>query len=206
MHKCLTLLLCAACGSLLACEMGQITEPVTADANSTSPDAGPGDVDADLGAPDAAPGAPDATPGAPDANLSAPDAQVFTPDAQPACDDPVTPVGDGFHKAGQPCMPCHENQAYGSLPPFTLSGTLYNGKTSTTGVPGATIHVLDANGDDITLVTTNNGSFWATQQIAFPVKVRASRCPDDMSMPNQVAASGKGCNTCHTAGSRIHLP
>ncbi len=167
-------------------------------------------ADADLAGADADPAAPDARPGAADARPGSPDAQPGSPDASfsATCDDQVSPVADGYHKRGTACLAgCHDN-AYGSLPPFTLAGTLYSDAAGTATISGATLHAVDNYGNDVTIVTTDNGNFWTTGAVTFPVSMRASMCPDDSSMSAPVNSSGADCNAggCHASGSRIHLP
>lgn len=174
----------------------------------TGDGAPPADPDAEPGSPDAAPGSPDAAPGSPDAAPGSPDAAPGSPDANTGdCDDVVSSVPSGYHKKGQPCLPCHD-VAVGSLPAFTMAGTLYTDSAGSTTIAGATVHALDNLGHDITMVTTDNGNFWSTDSVSFPVTVRASMCPDNASMISSVSSSGADCNTsgCHGAGSRIHLP
>jgi hypothetical protein len=108
-----------------------------------------------------------------------------------ACDEPVATGRSG-----------------GEGPTFTLGGTVYDGVTSTTPVVGATVRVVDAAGNAIPLVTAQNGNFWTTAQITFPVTVSASRCPDVKPMVSPVTQAGGDCNMagCHTSSFRVHLP
>lgn len=148
-------------------------------------------------------------PEGPSESAPGPDAGAATnPDAGAtgvACDLPVTTTQSGKHKPGEPCLTCHTGA---SAPRFTLGGTLYTGVANTTPVTGATIHVIDATGTDIPLVTALNGNFWTTRTIAFPVKVSASRCPDTKPMLSEVSESGANCNMagCHAQTFRIFLP
>jgi hypothetical protein len=159
-----------------------------------------GDQDAAAAAPDANSQVPDADPSAPDADPSAPDAE---PNDDPACYEPASSIGAGYHRPGETCLPCHRG---GSASEMTLAGTLYVDATGSAPLAGATIHLIDANGDVVTFVTTDNGNFWASDPIAFPVRAYASLCPDIPGMANLVESSGADCNSCHGAGSRIHVP
>jgi len=155
------------------------------DTRTSRPDAG-GDPDVDAGDP-GDPTAPDAGGGDP-----------------AACAEPVADPGTGNHNSGAACIACHLTNAG---PDFTLAGTLYTSKAGTATLAGATVIVVDAAGDEVRLVTKTNGNFYTTQQLTFPVKVRASRCPDSAAMT--AGAPAGDCNGCHTASAtqgRIHLP
>jgi hypothetical protein len=122
------------------------------------------------------------------------------PPAMQSCIDPVA-VTSGHHNAGEDCMACHAS--FGSRT-WTVAGTLYDSAAGTAPIAGATVEVIDANGQVVRMPTADNGNFWTTQPVALPLTVRASKCPDDV--PMQGAASSGSCNGCHGAGSRIHLP
>ncbi len=183
---------------LLACEIG-VGYPDDSFAPGEVDGASAATVDASAASPDAT--SPDTT----DAG-SGPSGDAAVPDAAPTdCDEQVSPVGDGYHYQGAPCLPCHD-RSYGSLPAFTIAGTLYSDSSGSDAVPGATIRAIDDDGRTINMITTNNGNFWSTESVAFPVTVRASMCPDTRYMPEPVAASGADCSSCHSSGSRMHLP
>ena len=198
-----------------ACDLGTITPALeSADASMPGSNPSPG-VDAAIPSmPDAAPptpGAPDAAPPAVDASApladaapGSPDASVTPPDAAD-CDNAVATYPSGHHNSGASCLGCH-NQPQGTSGPFTLAGTLYTAAGSTTTIAGATIRVTDANGVTTRLVTAANGNFWTTSAVAYPVHVAASQCPSTTAMVSAVQSSGASCNSCHSSGSRIHLP
>jgi hypothetical protein len=54
------------------------------------------------------------------------------------------------------------------------------------------------------MVTGADGNFWSGAAFGAPGSARASKCPDDQTMASAVTAGG--CNSCHSAGNRIHLP
>jgi hypothetical protein len=122
-----------------------------------------------------------------------------------ACDPIEAPASDGHHNAGTACQDCHA--AGGGAPTFTAAGTVYDGVAGAP-VAGATIHLIDADGNDIALVSAANGNFWTTQAVTFPLTTHASACPDTMPMISPVTESGADCNTggCHADGFRIHVP
>jgi hypothetical protein len=145
----------------------------------------------------------------PGQDLDTPDAgDELGPDASElACEEPVQNVGSGNHNPGQPCMMCHSPAGPG--PNWKLAGTVYTDAAGTDPVVGATIVVIDANGTRFELPTATNGNFYTPQNVAFPVTVEASKCPDSNPMIAQSATGDCNSGGCHSAGStsgRIHLP
>jgi hypothetical protein len=120
----------------------------------------------------------------------------------PACIDPASSPGDGHHNAGQDCISCHQTVPNAN---WTIAGTLYRTATGGAAVSGVTIEIVDANGQTIQLVTSDNGNFYTDQDVAFPVQTRASSCPLDQAMT--APANQGSCNAggCHESGNRIHL-
>lgn len=155
-------------------------------------------------------GSPDAaSPGSPDAEVAADSVDAGEPDAARACDDPEAGVGAGEHRAGEACLTgCHTPSTGG--PTFSIAGTLYVDAAGSAPVAGATIHVIDADDNELTLVTKQNGNFWTSAPVVFPLAVFASRCPDSAAKvaPVTAADDGGNCNGagCHAAGFRMHLP
>ncbi|MEO8553986.1 MAG: hypothetical protein ABI678_28625 [Kofleriaceae bacterium] len=118
------------------------------------------------------------------------------------CKNVVTPPGNGHHNPGQDCLNgCHNHG-------FTLAGTLYNA-AATAVLPGASITVKDANGATFDMVAQQNGNFYTSKVIAFPITVYASACPASTPMSAAIATGNGGCNKsgCHATGAqgRLHL-
>jgi len=132
------------------------------------------------------------------------DAPLATVDAPSLCKPAVATVGDGHHNAGQDCQGgCHDHG-------FTLSGTLYNSPTGIAPMIGATVTIVDKNNKSVDAVSQQNGNFYTTEILVFPVMVRASACPDHVDM-NAAVVAKSGCNSvgCHTPNvgqGVIHLP
>jgi hypothetical protein len=120
----------------------------------------------------------------------------------PGCINAVASTGSGEHNAGQDCLSCHGK--VGGAPAWTLAGTLYSAASGGAAVSGATIEVIDANGKRLALRTYANGNFYTNAAVAFPVTVRASKCPSDQTM-NEPLNVGS-CNSCHNDTMRVHLP
>lgn len=162
----------------------------------------PGVYEPGLGDDDAPPGALDAAPG------GTADGGPFAPDAAAqACQTEVAQVESGEHNPGQPCQLCHG--AGGDAPRFTLGGTLYTSSAGTAELPGGTIVVIDANDVVHALPSAQNGNFWTTEAITFPVKTHASLCPDTRPMISPVTDGDCNAGGCHDSAApsgRIHLP
>jgi hypothetical protein len=123
-----------------------------------------------------------------------------------ACDEALVSGDDGHHKPGEPCLTCHA--AGGDGPAFTVGGTLYEDLAGTATLADATVHVVDADGQDLALPVAANGNFWTAAPLAFPIRTHASMCPDTNPMLSPLDASGGDCNKagCHAAGFRVALP
>jgi hypothetical protein len=104
-------------------------------------------------------------------------------------------------------MSCHDGVS-GFM--WTIAGTLYDKPTGGTAIGGATIEIIDANNQKIDLVTSTNGNFYTTKTVAYPLKVRATDCPNDVHMTASIAkgTDAASCNKsgCHDSAMRIHLP
>ncbi len=131
---------------------------------------------------------------------AAPDAAV----EEAACLPPAAVAPNGNHNAGLACLSCHTGTG---APRWTLAGTLYASAAGGTPIGNATIVIVDNNGVEHSLATASNGNFYTNQALAFPVSVKASKCPDEKAMTGKPAVGD--CNGCHTANAaqgRIHLP
>lgn len=128
--------------------------------------------------------------------------------ADPDCEPAATPNGNGQHNAGISCIVggCHDGAS--GPPLWTLAGTLYTDLEGTTPLAGGTLIFTDANDQEIKLTTASNGNFYTGDAIAFPVKVKASRCPNSLSMDMAITTAQASCNQagCHAAGNRIYVP
>jgi hypothetical protein len=123
-----------------------------------------------------------------------------------ACVQPASPNGSGHHNDGKDCLECHNANNTKGAPHWYLGGTLYDSATGTTPLAGATIEIIDASGAAQELVTAANGNFWTDQQVKFPIKIRASSCPDSNEMMQSDTSGACGKAGCHDSTNRIHLP
>ncbi len=120
------------------------------------------------------------------------------------CINAVTSPGSGHHNAGQDCGGCHDNLSASIR--WTVSGTLYNAATGGSAVSGATVVVVDANGKKLSLPTYDNGNFYTTTAVTFPLTVRATKCPADLHMVSAVQKGSCNASGCHTSAMRVHVP
>ncbi len=170
--------------------------PAEAEADAEAEAGADADADADVPAEAEA----EAEAGA-DADADA-DADTDVPgDVATDCIPPQTPAPNFAHYAGDNCMTCHTAT---SLTRLTVAGTLYNSVGGAGRVAGATIVLVGDDGAEVRIVTADNGNFYTLAPVVFPLTVRASKCPDEAAMVATV--TGGGCNGCHGAANRIHLP
>jgi hypothetical protein len=116
------------------------------------------------------------------------------------CKNLAAANGDGHHNPGQDCLNgCHNHG-------FTLAGTLYEAG-GVTALAGGTVSVKDANGARFDMVAAQNGNFYTSQTIAFPISVYASSCPTSTPMTAAVVTGDGGCNKsgCHASGAQGHV-
>lgn len=117
------------------------------------------------------------------------------PPAGPPCQNAVTApadIPDGHHFPGQDCMgSCHDHG-------FTLGGTLL--KQDKSVYPGGIITVIDANQKTVHITAGNNGNFYTSEPLVFPLTTYASACPDVAPMISTVKEGEGGCakGGCHT--------
>lgn len=139
-------------------------------------------------------------------NVGGADAQPSDPD----CEESVLPNGAGQHNPGLSCIVggCHDGNT-ADVPLWTLAGTAYTDINGTTPLAGGTILYTDANGLEVKMVTAQNGNFYTSQAVAFPIQATASRCPNTLPMNTAIADNMGSCNAagCHDiAGNRIYVP
>lgn len=124
-----------------------------------------------------------------------------------ACDPLQSTAGlsspSGHHNAGQECQGCHAPGR--GAPTFYIGGTIYSAAMGGSAVAGATIEITDAAGKKVKAISANNGNFWTTTSLTYPIKVAASLCPTTTPMVATVSGNG-ACNNCHDNTMRVHTP
>ena len=134
------------------------------------------------------------------------DASALNSIPPPPCDPQATAVDDGHHNPGEDCLMCHHQGGMDGAPPFTFAGTLFDSTGGGSPVAGATVHVIDALGTDVAVLTGTNGNFYTLELVTYPVVAFASLCPDVRPMLAPIADGDGSCNHagCHTAGFRTY--
>jgi hypothetical protein len=135
-------------------------------------------------------------PELPDVGGDEPDAIPPPPDARLDCEPQHATVGSGYHNPGQNCLECHNGQQAGA-PIFTLGGTAYADEDGTIPLVGATVIVIDGDGNVVKLPTQQNGNFYTSAQLSPPYVTAVSQCPDNVPMITNF--SDGDCNSCHGA-------
>jgi hypothetical protein len=113
----------------------------------------------------------------------------------PAC-IPAPAPGPSAHNVGQDCLSCH--------PAFGAAGSIYSDAAGTQTLGAVTVRILDHNGVTHDGVTCGCGNFIVRNSVAFPATLIVSKCPDTAVMVGEITYGG--CNSCHAAGNRVHLP
>ncbi len=137
-----------------------------------------------------------------------------------ACSDPVqssaisalgkevtgVPIGE-FHRAGQPCLVCHEPYGPASKAVYSVAGTVFaGGPTSLVGVAGAQVHMTDSNHTSYVATTNCVGNFvvkpteWDPNNNGsgpgFPLLVRVVKGQTTRTMKTLIGRDGS-CAGCH---------
>lgn len=120
------------------------------------------------------------------------------------CEDEVDRVKSGHHNPGKVCEDCHSGRT--EAPHFYAAGTMYVDPDGSKPAPGVTIHVIDAAGTTVTMVSSRNGNFWTEEPLQYPVRTYASICPKTLEMQPLVEKPSCNAKGCHDKGRRIYTP
>jgi hypothetical protein len=126
-------------------------------------------------------------------------------DALPG-ENPNAPIGE-FHRAGQPCVLCHDPTGPASNSPFSVAGTVFAQPQNAVGVDQATVAMTDASGSSFTVTTNCVGNFFVrrpgsgdggpTWDPEFPIFVRVFKNGLARTMQGQIGRE-RSCANCHT--------
>ncbi len=108
------------------------------------------------------------------------------------------PIGE-FHRAGQPCVVCHEEHGPASNSVFSIAGTVFAGPNGTVGVEGATIQMTDSKNSKFEKATNCVGNFFVKPSEwdpAFPILVRVAKGAAKRSMKSPIGRE-PSCGNCH---------
>jgi len=130
-----------------------------------------------------------------------------------ACSDPVTsaeldalppenpnvPIGQ-YHRAGQPCVVCHNPSGPASADDFSLGGTVFAQAATLVGVNNATVAFTDTTGSQFTTTTNCVGNFFVRKSDwdpSFPIFARVFNSTDEVTMQGQIGRE-RSCANCHS--------
>lgn len=116
------------------------------------------------------------------------------------------PVGE-LHRAGQPCLTCHQEGGPASSFPFTLAGTVFAQPLRQIGVEGAEIRITDAGGKQFIKKTNCVGNFFIKAgefQPEFPLVVQVGKGAT-RAMRSVIGREGS-CGGCHSIDLKLGDP
>jgi cytochrome c553 len=105
-----------------------------------------------------------------------------------------------FHRAGQPCVTCHQEGSPASDSPFTVAGTVFAQPKRQIGVESAEVRMTDADGTKFTAKTNCVGNFFvkpAEWQPRFPILVEVAKNNVRRSMRSAIGREAS-CAGCHS--------
>jgi hypothetical protein len=117
---------------------------------------------------------------------------------------------------GENCLECHGGTLLAGepptlpaprvAPPWTVAGTVFASEDSPAsgGVEGAMVHVTDADGQTVTLVTNRAGNFYTEAPLRFPLQAAVEYLGSVHEMEPDVPYGG--CNACHRLPPRQEAP
>jgi hypothetical protein len=125
----------------------------------------------------------------------------------PVLDDDVDAQGNEtegidqgqYHRAGQKCVVCHQENGEASDSPFTLAGTVFAQPKRQVGVANATIRLTDSDGSKFLSQTNCVGNFFikaADWQPKFPILVEVFKNGTNRSMRSPIGRE-PDCAGCH---------
>jgi hypothetical protein len=122
-------------------------------------------------------------------------------------ENPVAPIGE-FHRAGQPCVLCHNPNGPASGSPFAVAGTVFARPQDAVGLGNITVAMTDSAGSKFTVQTNCVGNFFVprpgtgngapTWDPEFPIYVRIyDKNGLARTMQGQIGRE-RSCGGCHS--------
>lgn len=108
------------------------------------------------------------------------------------------PKGE-FHRAGQPCVVCHQDQGPAADKPFVVAGSIFAQPARMVGVKNAEIRMTDSQGTKFTAKTNCVGNFFVRSsewQPHFPILVSIAKNNIVRQMQGPIGRDGS-CAHCH---------
>jgi hypothetical protein len=105
-------------------------------------------------------------------------------------------------RPGDNCLRCHreERTDYPEAPVWSAAGTVFPGPDSPPGdgVPGVEVHLLEADGGELLVLTTNGaGNFYTARALPDGFRVALVYEGERIEMPCNPPSGG--CAACHNA-------
>ena len=115
----------------------------------------------------------------------------------PTCDRVAPVIGRGgeFMLPGSDCLTCHRTGGAATTV-FTVAGTVFASTSCADPLAGATVKVVDMGGVLHSLTTNEEGNFFTTETIPFPVSVSVEHGTHVAVMAS--APPTGSCGHCHT--------
>ncbi len=107
-----------------------------------------------------------------------------------------------FHRAGQPCVVCHQDQGPAADKPFVVAGSIFASPLRMVGVNNAEIRMTDSEGTKFTTKTNCVGNFMVTPtqwRPHFPILVSIAKDNIVRQMQGPIGRDGS-CAHCHANG------
>jgi hypothetical protein len=117
--------------------------------------------------------------------------------------------GSASMNPGEACISCHKTTG-GEAPSFSLAGTVYpTGHEpdlcrSSAGTSGATIVIVGADGQSLTLTPNSWGNFSTTSSVKTPYQAKVVFQGRERAMLS--AQTSGDCNSCHTQNGANGAP
>lgn len=126
----------------------------------------------------------------------------------PVLDDAIDALGNEtegvekgeYHRAGQPCVTCHQQGGPASDAPFTIAGTVFAQPKRQIGVEGVEVRMTDAEGTKYIAKTNCVGNFFVKSSEwdpRFPVLVEIAKNNVRRAMQSPIGRD-PSCAGCHS--------
>lgn len=113
-----------------------------------------------------------------------------------------------YHRAGQPCVVCHQEGGPASDKPFSIAGTVFAQPLRQVGVGGAEVRMTDSDGSKHIAKTNCVGNFYVAPEDwnpKFPILIEVAKGALSRSMRSTVGRDGS-CAHCHSMDIKVSDP
>jgi len=109
---------------------------------------------------------------------------------------------------GSDCVVCHTAGGADEANAFTYGGTAFTDIDGTSPLSGATVRIIDADGNVFEKATNAVGNFYGSDDLVFPILTEIDVDGQTRAMVTPVTTGA--CTTCHvcagTAGGKLYAP